>query len=114
MSQGETRGDASSTGAFGRKTYANPLVELRTFVLDALRHAGRQLRESRNVIKGSKGVWSGVAHLELFDDRLADPFHLGVEGKHIHRTLRGRVCEGVSLGTKLFTVLESLLGLEYK
>lgn len=55
-----------------------------------------------------------MAHLELFDDRLADPLYLGVEGEHVDGTLRRRVCEGISLEAELFTVLEGLLGLKYK
>lgn len=97
-------------------THADLLVELHTFILDTLCHAGSQLSKHMSSVRWlmEKHNQSETRHLELFDDGLADPLYLGVEGEHVHGGLSGRVCEGVGFGAELFSMLKGLLGLKYE
>lgn len=62
-------------------------------MLDALCYARGQLRDGVSRVR----ICGDVAHLELLDDCLADPFDLGVEGEHVYGTLGGGVGEGIGL-----------------
>jgi hypothetical protein len=82
--------------------------QLRAFLLDTLRNAGRNLRVTQPKFQMLRCL---TAYLELLDNCVTYPFNFGIKCENVKGTLCRRVRKRIHQRTELFSMLKCLFGL---